>query len=536
MSAKAEVLGNLVDLIANQYHPYDPQALPGPGILVRNNGTSSRAIAVKAPCFRPAGTRYVEGSYEADVVPIVNAIFEEPKPIGNRRLKGVEVELQTVDADGQPADLHPSDTPIDESLGRHPELFRSIWETDYGPDEDVGRLYAGVRKEISRIASILSWHDLHIDPASARMQDRPGKNDITPNAYVQTMAELFGEGIHKLLGTGIHEHYDVHVGYSPIVARYLRVLAPYLNAGLQAAPFAFGEHTPHLGEILDNDELRQYDGTQPHSVRYLIRFAAIENNGGVGLRVVHDTLDEALEDAHRQLQRGYISNPARLHGAHADVRSRFDPPSPDMLDHPGRLELCVKDTGALRFETLEAYCRLASAVVDVLEEVATGGEQAVAQLHQEFPQLFGTNYDKQTFGTVQLDRTHRNSVAIAYHGNDAMVENGLGITVPLARHFGQVLRFVQGRLALKQIATLHDSLLSPDALPQTYKKYTDKQGLPSLTGYYATGKGTAADWMIARNEAMVAQGLRSEQDRMRNGTQDRMQAIAKDLLRTAVMH
>jgi hypothetical protein len=199
---------------------------------------------------------------------------------------------------------------------------------------------------------------------------------------------------------------------------------------------------------------------------------------------------------------------------------------PGHPEHPGRVELCVKDTAALRFETLTAYGNLSRAVVDVLEEVAAGGDQAVMRLHQEFPALFGRNYDKHSFGRDQLERTHRNSVAIAYDGNDAQVEDALGRKVSVQQQFTELLRLVEGHLSRADLATLSDSLLPPSALANDFAHYTDAQGLPSLEGYYITGRGTAADWMIARNKALEARGDMNEQQRMRDGTLDRTRAFA----------
>ncbi len=72
---------------------------------------------------------------------------------------------------------------------------------------------------------------LWIDPTAARMQDVPTELDTTPHPYVEAMVKKLGTRLLGFLCTGIHEHYDVHVMHLPVVSRYVRVLAPFLNPG-----------------------------------------------------------------------------------------------------------------------------------------------------------------------------------------------------------------------------------------------------------------------------------------------------------------
>ncbi len=269
------------------------------------------------------------------------------------------------------------------------------------------------------------------------------------------------------------------------------------------------------------------DGRQPQSIRYLTRFAA--SDGGVGRRVVHSTPCEALVHADRELQGGAINHPARLYGTHADVRLRVDPPS-ESLEHPGRLELCVKDTGALRLETLVAYGELARAVINRLEMAAVGGEGAIEQLHRDFPRLFGRVYDPDVFAYAQLDQAHRNSVDIAYNGPEAEIENAEGRRVSARQHFREVVCLAESGGITLSAATkkvLANSLATEAEVRRAAKRHLDVNGLPSLSGYYETGIGTSAAWMILRAAAHQEICGQSEARVMRDGTVNRSRSFGK---------
>lgn len=537
MSAKAVELGAQYQP-PGEVMPYAGEAnWPGPGLWVVQNGETS-LVGVKHSKYRPAEAKQDDTSvYSADMVQLVNTVYGEPYVINHAdRLQGAEAELNAVDRDGEPFNLYPDGQPLTTEQEEHPELFNCTLETDKGPYNNATQTYRSLFKGIEQISYTLRTHRAYLDPASAYMYGIPTREDATPNPYVQTMVDILGDGIMKFIGNGIHEHFDAHVGYLPVISRLIRPLAPYLNLGLLAAPFAYGEQVPTMSDYLNQPDLRKYDGTQPQSVRYLTRYAA-SRNGGVGLRVVHDSLDEALLHAHEQMRDGLITSPSRHLGSHADVRNRYDPPAKDKLDHPGRLELCVKDTAAMRIPTLIAYSELVRALVAKFESVAAAGEAGLAQLHADYPGLFGPTYDKQQYAEDQLEFAHLNSIVIAYHGAEATVRNGLGQEVSAREQFTEIIRLAQDgnpeRFSPETIKTLHKSILPTEFIQREAGNYLDQQGLPSLRGYYETGYGTPAQWMILRANAARMRGTNNEADLMRIGTQDRTRSFGAYLLRNA---
>lgn len=534
MSAKSETLGSPVELTGRWMFPEyrQPSQLTGPGIIKTDSGL---VVAVKHPRYRTDIYDTLRpDTYEGDIIPLIEVVSDQSSPQDplEERHAGIEAEFSAVDQDdGSPFDLYPGGEPIWEKLSDHPELLRNTCEISGEPRLTMAEAYRSAFREIRSAHEMLLRHGALIDPASARMQDSPGEQDITPNPYVGVMARVLGENILKFLGTGIHEHHELHIAHAPIVTKYGRVMAPHLNLGLQAAPSGFGEQAPRLGEILQNDELKEYDGKQPQSIRYPTRFAT-SPNGGVGLYIAHNSVTDALRYADAQLTTGEIGNPARLYGSHADVRIRFDAPGGD-TKNPGRIELCVKDTAALRLETLIAYGKLSRAVITQLERTAADGEEGIARLHRDFPRLFGSKADNDVFAETQLSRAHRNSLQISYDSADAQVENGEGRQILARTHFNEIIRFAtsgksKNKLAPRTINILLNSLASASEVEKTALKYRDELGLPSLEGYYKTGIGTAASWMILRANAAKEQGI-VELDTLRDGTLDRARSFQRYL-------
>lgn len=535
MSGKAVELGprfapvDVAWLDAANHVGQDP--LSQPGLIVVDGGDP---YAVKSFRWRPVGAAPNGGVYASDVMRLTNTVQAGDAYVaGEAGYMGLEDESSAVEvASGQPANLYQSPgKDLRAALDEHPELFNSTLEVDVGPFTSMGEAYHGLGRRLFQAMQLLPAGVL-LDPAAARMQDIPGPEAVSPNPYVlMKHREYADDGILTFIGHGIHEHHDAHVQYLPVIAKYVRPVAYLLNAGLSAAPFGFGELTPNLRDRLDNDELKPFDGVQPHSVRYPARLLA-ENEGGhqggVGFGVVHSDLDSLLSYADRLLRDGQIDMAARVYGPYADVRVRVDPPAPTRLDHPGRLELCVKDTAAQRMETLWAYGELSAAVIRQLERVAAGGERAVARLHQEFPQLFGTTADDERFADNQLARAHANSLRHAYYGNDARVINGVGEEVTIQVQMRELLRFVaQDGQPLPAAATsiIRDSLMTTEQTEQVMLAHRDSEGLPSLSGYYATGSGSAAQWMI-RHAAVLSDRGNSEEEVMRMATQDRARSCA----------
>jgi hypothetical protein len=497
------------------------------GIVILNGAF----LAAVHPLYRLAlGARDVTNVHSSDIIRLIDCAGKTTlvEPLAGRML-GTEAELNIITPDGDPYDLYAGDELF---TGRveHPELWRNTFEVDGEPMDSAAEAYRVLRRAVVRAAQTIRTCNGLIDPASARMQDSPGLSDTSPSPYIQALLRAnlrkLGDKALSFTGVGIHEHHDVALENAPLVSGYLRMLAPFLNMGLHAAPFGFGEPIPRLGEILDVDELQTCDGRQPHSTRYLTRFWA-SDAGGVGLRVTYDNLPDALRAADVLLRDGHIHDPARLFGLHADVRLRFDAPTPAKTDHPGRLELCVKDTGVFRFDTLIAFGELARAVIDRLEHIVSRGEEGIEYLHNNFPSLFGKASGD--IAIIGLERAHRNSMALAYGGPQAQVETGLGGVVEATEYLREIISFAapsSGRsLSPRAMTALGNSVRRLQDVVRTMSRYRGADGLPSLLGYYETGCGTPSQWMIARSSAAAEHGLKRSADIMRDGTLDRAQSF-----------
>lgn len=548
MGVKSEILGEPIDTIPLENSERIFSCATSdihPGIVqVNNNGSGSHLVAIKHSSFRPGEDGRLDEYYPCDIVQLSRAVYDNnPGAMGPFRLQGVEAELNIVDTEGRPLDIRSAiaskakedktsvPNRLEKEVSKHPELWNNTLEVDAPPRDSALTAYSGLKKVIGATSRDLQAINASIDPASARMQDIPGEQNVTNNPYVKVMVGKLGKNILKFIGLGVHEHYDVHIKHSPLVGNYLRTLAPFLNLGLHAAPFGFGETTPNLKDIFGNDELQPYDGQQPSSLRYLAR-ANTSPNGGVGVRVAHDNIISALSHADAYMQSGEINSPARLYGNHADIRLRSDPPTPDKLDHPGRLEVCVYDTGAFRFETNVGYSLLTRAVINRLEEAVVEGRQSMQEIHKQFSNLFGNTYDMDQFARVQLDRAHENSVRIAYFGANASVLDGNGREILAREHLINIIKFANGPnenlLETNVIATLVRSVMSDDKLGTVIKDNLDHNRLPTLEGYYRTGRGTAAQWMIARATAQRDRG-KTEEEIMQDNTIDRVESFKKYL-------
>ncbi len=507
--------------------------LSEPGIVEMSPGIYA---ARRAPHFRPGRElRGIPGVYRSDIVPIISTLDDEIQPIGQERLEGAEIETTAVSRDGLPFDLYDGGIPMTASAAAHPELFRSMHEVDSPPRttsaEAIMGLKTVLRDDLAELQALTDG-EVRFDPAAARMQDIPTEQDYTPNPYVETQIDHNGPKTRFFVGTGKHGHYDIPAGAIPVVSRYIRVLTPILNAPLLAAPHGFGEVTPELGEVLDNDELREYDGQQPQSIRYPTRYGAMPD-GGVGHIVAFNTIDEEMQHADVQTWLGTVSNPARHLGQYADVRDRIDPPTPGRLDHPGRIEICSSDTAAIRFETLIDNSQLTRNILDVFELVAKEGEEAIHRLHANYPHLFGPSDDVDVFAGHELPKAHHNHMQLAYvspdgrSGGDILIYDGNGKQTTVRNQLRRIVDFLEQEghpLDPDTIQGLEASMVDQGTLIKTMRHYRDDQGLPSLRGYYLTGQGTPAQWMLERAQAQLEQG-KTEEAVMRDGTEDRAGAF-----------
>jgi hypothetical protein len=501
---------------------------------IYRSGVDNSRFAV-ATVGRAPHLRDVPGVYESDVTLFVDA-FDDKDPYiipDEVRLYGVEGEANVVNRFGRPASAYNGNTPILTDMPA--ELYKGMIETDVGPHRNLEELYlTALRRKMAEIVLTFLEEGLRVDPASARMQDNPTERDLAPSDYILSNFDVFGKKLLKFIGAGVHQHNDVHAQYLPMVSRYLRLLIPTIGAGLQAAPHAFGELSPDLHEHLseyapDNGkDLKKYANMQPHSVRYPSRWAT-STDGGVGRRVAYDSVEEYLDDIVKQLKAGIINHPARVLGSHADMRLRPDRPT-KKSKNAGRLEICAFDTAAYRDKTLGAHGVFAAVTIRALEKFADDeahGRDTVENLHNEFPKLFGGTYNKAQFEDEQLERAHQNSLAVAYLGNDAKIVNGMGEMVTLGEHTKEIQRFIGAKgieLSGSVRKEIKKNLMREDKVRKTMKKYS-VEGVPSMKGFYKTGKGTASMWANARAEANQAIHHMNQREAMEDGTKDRADAL-----------
>lgn len=531
---KEEALGNPIDLsqvdarwaFPNQHTGELPLLEPGLAIITAPDG-QEQLVSRRHNDYRPAH-HGSPGTYETDVNPVSGAALptnqEEPHVFGHGRQQGTEAEFSIVDEAGRPVRL--AEAGVEPET---PELWDNTWEVSGNPEVDSATAYRSLFSAIRSVQNAVGQEGLAIDPASARMQDTPGRTETNPHAYVQAMIDALGDEILSFTGVGIHEHYDFDMVHAPEVIQYVRELAPFMNLGLLAAPFMHSSIKPDMFEILGADELQNYRDQTPLSTRYLTRSTA-SKYGGAGMRVGHGDLTSYLEHADRLVSGGKAKSPERGYGQHADVRLRVDPPSPHLPDHRGRIELCVKDTAGLHYEALVAYSELTRAILAKLEAAAAEGEQGLQKLHQQYPQIFGETRKSDSQKAQALDRVHLNSIAIAYEGADAKIQTENGESITAREQLHRLLEFAN--LSSRYQPTIFASVADPKQVTKLMQKHKDEQGLPTMEGYYRTGAGTPAQWMIERANALSDRGAftRSEESILLDGTRDRQTAFGKYLL------
>lgn len=481
-------------------HP-EQHATPMPdgregGLAVDGDGN---LWGVKHPLYRLPHLRSMEGVYESDRFRL--------EGLGHARSDmphtGVEVELLSVDASGEPSSLRdnsgqPLTDALAELVGEHPELLTYTAEIDDGPHQTPREAARGVFSKFKLLQAALP-QGVAIDPASAWMGERPNETAVTKNPYVAVMVQALGEDrIMDFVGHGVHEHYDIATEHIHVVARYLQLTAPLLNAGLQAAPYLHEQLEPRLSEVFSNhpdvDALREVEDEAAsrswHSVRYPTR-AFASPGGGVALDMTHETMNQLLRFADVRLRDGSVNNVSRAYGPHRDVRTRYDLP-------PGRVEFCAKDNPLGRVETMQAYMELTWAIAKAVEDAAEQGDSALEQLHANFADLFGREANP-TEMKPEFEKAHRNSLRLAKEGPLTMVEDGHGCFVPV-RH--QILR-------LFDLARSSGYGLSDEAQQTVLSSLRSDLVASGATfdDYYRTGVGTPADYHHRQAQRMADTGL-----------------------------
>jgi hypothetical protein len=390
-------------------------------------------------------------------------------------------------------------------------------EIDDGPHADSASALRGVLAKFQALQAAIPA-GASIDPASAWMGERPGDDMITDNPYVHVMIEKLGSYIREFVGHGVHEHYDVATENIHTVARYLQLVAPLLNAGLQAAPHMHNETSPHLSEVFaahpDVDMLREVEARSTsdtwHSVRYPTRSFA-STQGGVA-SMTQSTAEDVMHLADRGMRDGFINNVSRAYGPHTDVRMRYDLA-------PGRVELCAKDNPLGRLETTAAYMDLTWAFIRAVEDVSERGSSAVEQMHENYDELFGRDPNPTEMSAL-FERTHRNSMMIAKDGPSAFLEDANGFSTSVGHQMGHLIKFVKDAgypVDQASVNVIYSSLLSANVGPNA-----------TLAEYYATGVGTPADYHHRRTEAMKAAGM-SDERIVRTLSQERTAAFGNYL-------
>lgn len=478
---------------------------------------------VKHSQYRLPDIQSTPGVHAVDVFPL--------EGLGHERSEtphtGIEVELLSVDASGVPYSLRAANgDPVSKSLqdliGEHPELLRQTAEIDDGPHANPVAAANGVAQKFAMLQKAFPAGAL-IDPISAWMGERPTAEAITDNPYVHVMVDILGKHVLDFVGHGVHEHYDVGSENIHIVSRYLQIVAPLLNAGLQAAPYMHNQLNPRISEIFEGHseveafaEIEKNSATTGwHSIRYPTRTLA-SSRGGVAT-MVHETQDDLLRFADTNLRTGFVNNVSRAYGPHMDVRPRYDLP-------PGRVELCVKDNPIGRLETTQAYMELTWAAVRAFEDAAEAGTSALEKLHADYDDIFGAEGNPSEMKTL-FERTHRNSIRIAKDGPTTDIEDGHGCYVPVSHQIGQLLKFVRNAgypVAQEAENAIRASLMSDEVSPHA-----------TIQDYYRTGLGTPADYHHARANQLKEAGLNDGQI-IRELARERTAAFSSYLaLRTA---
>lgn len=493
-------------------HPNTPQpdGQEG-GIAVMRSG---QIFGVKASRYRLPELKLVSGVHQNDIFPLQGVTSEGEIMDGQ---VGIEMELLSVDSSGQPATLRNNggavlNRELEPIIGEHPELYQYTAEIDDGPHLTTDTVPGGIVKKLRALQAAMPV-GMSIDPASAWMDRVPTHEDVTDNPYVRVMVDLLGDHILNFVGHGIHEHYDVDPDYIHIAGRYMQILAPLLNAGLQAAPYMHGQLQPRLSEIFaghkDLEPLLEVERASNqagwYSVRYPTRSLA-SPSGGVST-MTHETKEEVLRYADQRLRDGVVNNVSRAYGQHGDVRLRYDLP-------PGRVELCVKDDPLARVETITAYMDMAWAVVGSIETYARAGQ--LEQLHTAFRGLFGSEVDPAEM-TPLFERTHRNSLRLAKDGPQAQIEDGHGCFVPTPHLVEQLFDFCDA--AAHPIS--HTSRMIVRGSLQSDQVRTSS----TINDYYRTGTGTPADYHKVRASDLRASGM-SERAILQQLTKERVQAFS----------
>ena len=535
MNGKAIELGAAVQIDDAKWLHTDLHSdiAPGrePGLIRLGSG---EVIGVRSFVHRPYGWQDSYNGvdpdtvYECDTVPLLESVTDPEGQPAAKNMLGMEFETNVFDRGGSPVDLYTlaktrSDEKLSDALSQHPELLRYTLEGSSNPTEDTTEAMQNYFDEIRRVYEITAAHDLVWDPMSVYALGEPTTDEFAPHLYVQSMWRFLGSNIRRFVNVGIHEHHDVPLQHLPFVAKYISVVAPYMNIGLLAAPHVFGETQPDLDGRFDEDiEGMRTEPQDMSSARFLL-MAAASPNGGIGKRNVYGSFSELLRDADRQMTTDQLPNPSRVGGSHKQYRTRFDDPS-------SRAELLFKDTGGYRQPRLEAYAQVSRRVVARLQSYAQRGEEGMEAMHRDYPELFGRSTDKDTYAAEQLDRAHRNSAEVAYDGANAKVEAGTGREVSAKTQVMNVLRFATNDWAEPMdsatMGELRRSLVTEMSKAQAVagRGFVDSAGLPSFAGYLQTGVGTASMWTRMRAEALADRGATPLQV-VEDGIRDRGQAF-----------
>jgi hypothetical protein len=501
-----------------EQHIGDDIATTPNGGLVRDG---DRVLhGVKANNYRLPEDRNVEGKYPGDVFRLKGLNSAEGQAVA-----GYEMELPTYDKSGKPFRLwneegQPISDKLAKMIGEHPELWVHTAEIETADPhststEAATELYLAVRNLFDALPE-----GVMLDPISAWMDRKPTTEDTTPKPYVGVMIEALGEHILNFVGHGIHEHYDVDPEHILFVAQYLQMLAPYLNAGLQSAPYMHGDLDPRLSEIFethsDVELLREIEkeSNSPAwaSVRYATRYFG-SSAGGVRPNA-HSSRDEFMRFADRKLRDGEVNNVSRADGPHGDVRQRFDLA-------PGRVELCVKDNPMGNIQVLKAYMDLTWGVINSLVEVSQMGDEGRNKLHSAFADLFGDKEDPSDMATV-YERVHRNSLVIAKNGPHTTVQDSKGNRVDVRHQVERVMDFVKtykGAIPEESAQIIRATLGDPREL---------KIG-STPADYYRTNYATPADYIKLAVQTYIEAGMTPESALMQAKI-DRMNAFSAYIL------
>jgi len=317
--------------------------------------------------------------------------------------------------------------------------------------------------------------------------------DTHPHPYIERVAfEYMGwERVKHFVGNSWQVHVEMLTLDSALAAiNYLQQITPIIHSLTLASPFIDGK-------IFLSDQNLPGLGIEPstwQSVRYLARYVGSPSGG-----VIRQPFPEKENDfwvmAAEMLASGEIPSPARTGGHHVDFRIR-----PDLPPY-GTIEITFMDTAGacpLKLLALQEFLRV---VCWKLQRIVIENNRG------ELPNLF--------FGDLTPERLlqlHNASIAVSKDGMKSSMTAGDGFSYPVETLWRKLVEWIDSPkpdweyhgLSPGVIMELNKS--STQVTHEDLKPFENREGIPSVYGYYRTGLGTLSQWLLARAERLIRAG------------------------------